>query len=114
MKENVEVKASTGSDSKGDKKEFVGKFNYPETLKEADELLGGEEAAVSALNETLTRRYQAQLRGSGKSTKIQQLWTKMVEVMVEKGIDQNEAESIASKSTGFVPAPGSDSDSAAE
>lgn len=103
MREKVEVKASTGSVSKGDRKEFSGVYDYPETLAESADLLGGEDEAVSALNETLTRRYQAQLRGSGKSTKTQQLYDKMVAVMVDGGVSQEDAAKFASKSTGYVP-----------
>ena len=106
------VKASTGS---GDnKKEFEGEFTYPETFAEAPELLGGEEEALSALVETLDRRYQAQLRGSGKTGKVQALWTKMVEAMVSKGIDQNDAEESASSVTGFIPSESSESSESAD
>ena len=112
MRENVELKASTGSKEKGDKKEFVGRYSFPETLEEASDLLGSEEDAVSALNETLTRRYQAQLRGAGKSTKTQQMWSKMVEAMTGKGLSREEAEEVATHTTGYVNIPQSGSEAA--
>jgi|TARA_R100000049_G_C1953290_1_gene103243 hypothetical protein len=97
----VTEKASSGSGES--KKEFEGVFNYPEDYSEAESLLGDESSVLAAINETLSRRYKAQLRGSGKSTKAQQLFEKMVGVMEAGGISREQAEAMATKSTGYSP-----------